>query len=122
MKKLFFLILVASLFISGSNAWASACAKETRKIEMLIDTVKQLEDAKFIRNGRSYNSKIAVRFLNGKWKAKKKEISTADDFITKIATKSSTSGNPYLIRFPDGKEQKSAAFFRKVLNDMQSEE
>ncbi|MFP4015159.1 MAG: DUF5329 family protein [Chitinispirillaceae bacterium] len=121
MKKTLLLVLLSSL-LSVSNSWASAPAKEIRKIEMLIDTVKELKEAEFIRNGRSYNSKIAVMFLNGKWKAKKKEISTADDFITKIATKSSTSGKPYFIRFSDGKEQKSELFFKGLLNEMDPEE
>ncbi|MFP4164179.1 MAG: DUF5329 family protein [Chitinispirillaceae bacterium] len=122
MKKLHLLILPAFLLFTGFTVQGSTPAREVETIEMLIDTVKQLEDAEFVRNGKSYNANIAVRFLKGKWRWKRKEIKSADDFIQKVATSSSSSGKPYLIRFEDGKVQKSAAFFRSLLENSQSQE
>ena len=63
-----------------------------------------LKDAKFVRNGSIYEPAIAVRFLRGKWDANKADVKTVRDFIDKVATKSGTSGKPYVIRFNDGKE------------------
>jgi Family of unknown function (DUF5329) len=73
-------------------------APEKAKIEALLAHVEKLEGAAFIRNGKDYDPKTAAKFLRGKWEANAKEILTASDFIAKAATKSSTSGKPYLIR------------------------
>ena len=43
------------------------------------------------------------------------QIRTADDFIAKVASKSSTTGRPYLVRFSDGREVPTADFFRAEL-------
>lgn len=88
---------------------------EKAKIEALISHVENLKDAKFIRNGKEYEAKDAAKFLRGKWNAKEKEIQTADDFISKVATLSSTTGKPYVIRFSDGKEVKCAEYLKEQL-------
>jgi len=71
---------------------------EKAKIEALITHLETLKDATFIRNGTDYDSRTAAKFLRGKWQANEKLIKTAADFIAKAATRSSTSGKPYLIR------------------------
>jgi glycerophosphoryl diester phosphodiesterase len=78
---------------------------ETEKIEALIRHVEGLDGAKFIRNGTAYDATTAVRFLRGKWDNEKAHIKTASDFIERVATKSSTTGRPYLIRLQDGTEK-----------------
>lgn len=47
----------------------SAPAAEKQKIEALIKQVGDLKDAKFVRNGWTYEPATAVRFLRGKWEA-----------------------------------------------------
>jgi len=88
---------------------------EKAKIEELIRQVGALQNAKFIRNGKSYDSKDAAKFLRGKWDSKAKEIATAEDFIQKVGSVSSTSGQPYLIRFTDGHEVKCGEYLRDLL-------
>src|SRR5262245_6240041 len=85
-------------------------AVEKQKIEALIKQVGDLKDAKFVRNGSTYEPATAVKFLRGKWDANKNEVKSARDFIDKVATMSGTSGKPYLIRFKDGKEIQSREF------------
>jgi uncharacterized protein YqgV (UPF0045/DUF77 family) len=77
---------------------------EKQKIEALIKQVAALTDAKFFRNGLSYNANTAVTFLQLKWQANAANIKTAHDFINNIGSISGTSGKPYLIRFKDGRE------------------
>ncbi len=89
---------------------ASSSAGETKKIEALIQNVRDLKDATFIRNGSAYNSKSAAIFLRRKWQANQSEVKTARDFIDKVASFSGTSGKPYLIRFKDGREVHSRDF------------
>ena len=91
-------------------AAASAPAAETQKIEALIQDVRNLKDATFIRNGSSYSSDSAAIFLRRKWQANQSAVKTARDFIDKVASFSGTSGKPYLIRFEDGREIHSREF------------
>ena len=95
-------------------------AVEKQKIEALIKHVGDLKDAKFIRNGSTYEPSSAVRFLRGKWDANAAEVKTARDFIDKVASMSGTSGKPYLIRFKDGKEIKSGEFLLAELKKIES--
>jgi hypothetical protein len=90
-------------------------ASEKQKIEALIKHVEELKDAKFVRNGVEYDAKTAGAFLRGKWEANAAAIKTAQDFVDKAATTSSTTGQPYLIRFKDGKETKSGEHLRAEL-------
>lgn len=75
---------------------------EKEKIESLISHLESIKDAKFTRNGTEYEAKSAAKFLRGKWDANKDSILTAKDFITKAATKSGTTGKPYLIQLKPG--------------------
>ena len=68
-----------------------------------------------MRNGKAYDASTAAKFLRGKWNSRKSEIASAEDFIAKVASVSSTTGKPYLIRFEDGREVPSAEFFRAEL-------
>jgi hypothetical protein len=94
------LLLTAPSFVLAQ----SLPVTEQQKIETLITQVGNLKDAIFIRNGSKYGAWTAVVFLRGKWNANVSDIKTAHDFIDKVATMSGTSGEPYLIRFRDGKE------------------
>ena len=104
--------------IQFANA-ASASAGETQKIEALIQEVRDLKDATFIRNGSAYNSKSAAIFLRRKWQANHSEVKTARDFIDRVATFSGTSGRPYLIRFKDGTEIQSRDFLMARLKTLE---
>lgn len=92
---------------------------EKQKIEALIKQVGDLKDAKFIRNGSTYEVASAVRFLRGKWDANAVEVKTARDFIEKVASESRTSGTPYLIRFKDGREIKSRDYLLAELQKIE---
>ena len=114
------LAVVSLVLFEGqfTNA-ASAPADETDKIEALIQDVRDLKDATFIRNGSSYNSKSASIFLRRKWQANHSEVKTARDFIDKVASFSGTSGRPYLILFKDGKEIHSRDFLMARLKTLE---
>jgi hypothetical protein len=102
-------LVAAALLLSGAVAGADAASDdETRKIQALLADVERM-DATFVRNGKTYDAKTAAEFLRRKWKANDADVATANDFIEKIASKSSTSGKPYLIRFkerPRGAERR----------------
>src|SRR5262249_40739858 len=91
---------------------------EKQKIETLIKQVANLKDAKFVRNGSSYNADSAAVFLRRKCQASESEVKTAQDFIDKVASFSATSGKPYLIRFKDGSESQSRDFLLAQLKKL----
>jgi hypothetical protein len=93
---------------------------EPEKIELLIVHIQTMQDARFIRNGKEYTAVQAARHLLKKWSHVKKRITTADQFIEYIASKSSVSGNPYQIRMADGKVVTSEAVLRKKLAEIEA--
>ena len=121
LKKGTLLVSTALVFVLTVSVSAISAAEppisqaERQKIEALIQTVEKLGGATFIRNDRSYDAASAARFLRGKWRSRENEVRSAEDFIKKVASFSSTTGKPYLIRFRDGREMPSAAFLREQL-------
>jgi hypothetical protein len=113
-----FTLVFLCLGVTGVVAESSAAEKQ--KIEALISHVENLKDATFVRNGSDYEAKTAARFLRGKWSSNEDEIKTAQDFIAKAATGSSTSGKPYLIRFKDGREVPCADHLKAELAKMEA--
>lgn len=113
------LVLIIAL-LAGVDALPAADKQlsETQKIDSLIEQVKQLDGAKFVRNGKEYDAGTAAKFLRGKWDANASAIKTAADFIRVAATESSTSGKPYLIRHKNGTEQPSAEFLNAALKKL----
>ena len=103
------------------EAGASAAMTEEEKIERLIAAVKELKGAKFIRNGGEHSAGDAVDHMRRKWERGKKEIRTAREFIEKVGSRSSLSGEAYRIRFQDGREVTAAEFFGKKLEEMERE-
>jgi hypothetical protein len=94
-------------------------ASEQRKIEALIRHIETLTEAVFIRNNKTYNATIAAHFLRGKWRATLDDITTAQEFIAKVASVSSTTGQPYRIRFSDGREVLCGDYLRMVLQQLE---
>lgn len=88
---------------------------EQQKIGALIAHIEGLEGATFFRNGREYDAETAAQFLRGKWQARESEIRTARDFVEDVATASSTTGRPYLIRLHDGTETRSGEYLLSQL-------
>ena len=109
-------ILLTPSFLNAQNPPAA----EQQKIEALIKHIGDLKDAKFVRNGSTYETATAVRFLRGKWNANKAGVNSARDFIDNVATKSETSGKPYLLRFSDGKEIHSREFLLAELEKIEN--
>jgi hypothetical protein len=112
-------IFLSILVLGAISSWLPAqthAPDEKGRIAGLISHIENLQGAKFIRNGKSYDSKNAAKFLRGKWQANEKEIKTADDFIAKAASFSGSTGKPYVIQFSDGREVKCGEYLKQQLN------
>jgi Family of unknown function (DUF5329) len=121
MRQFKLILLFAFILVGGNFSLARAQDlpdSEKQKIENLIKQVANLKDAKFVRNGSAYNADSAAIFLRRKWQANESNVKTARDFIDKVASFSSTSGKPYLIRFKDGSESQSRDFLLSQLKKL----
>jgi len=106
-------------FASADTLPSPGKLMETEKIELLISSIETMQDARFIRNGKEYSSAKAAQHLRKKWSHVKKRISTADQFIEYIASKSSISNKPYQIKLADGSIVTSEAVLRKRLSEIE---
>ena len=88
--------------IAAQPVRAAPPAQEQSRIERLIRYVESQKAMKFIRNGSEYTAEDAGKFLRGKLEAMGSEVTTARQFIKRIASRSSMSGQPYHVRMPDG--------------------
>ena len=97
-------------------------AEEAGRITALIAAVERMTDAAFIRNGQPYGAAAAAEFLRRKWRHRELEVRSANDFIEKVASFSSMTGKPYLIRFSDGRETPCSIFLRTELSILRKKE
>ena len=109
MKSRILLALVLAL------APALRAAAPAVEIEALLHYVATLDGATFIRNGSAHTPAEAEAHLRLKWDRQKDQVVTAEDFIRLCATQSSVSGQPYLIRFRDGREEEAAIVLTRRL-------
>lgn len=101
------------------SAWSEPSAAEMARINRLIDAVAQRGDLKFIRNGKEYTAAQAGDFLRGKLKWRIEKVSTIQDFIVEVGTRSTTSGETYLVRLDDGRTLPSAQFLTQELRRLE---
>jgi hypothetical protein len=125
MKALILTIVATALALSVCSAALRAAdlpPATEKQIEALIAAIERMADATFLRNGRPYGAAAAVEFLRRKWRQREAEVGSAADFIEKVASFSSTTGQPYLIRFSDGRETPCAIFLRTELSNLRQKE
>jgi len=114
----FTLVVLVGLFILPGVARALDAAEE-QKVDALIQLVSSMREDKFIRNGKEYDTAKAVELIKYKYNKEKLSLTTATEFIEKCAAKSSTTGMPYQIKFPDGTVKTSEEFLKEKLADIE---
>jgi len=91
-------ISIAALSLTALCAMGSAAAQDLAEAEIqgLIEAV-QLSGCEFERNGKRYDSLEAADHMRLKYRRGKRYAKTVEQFIDRLASKSSISGRPYLI-------------------------
>ena len=92
---------------------------EKKKIEMLIQMVQENIATQFYRNGTWYSGKTAAEHLQLKLGKAGSSIKTAHDFIEKLATSSSMTGEAYKIKLPNGTILLSKVYFESKLIEIE---
>ena len=106
------------LFIFAAQTFAAESLGQT--IDYLINYVGK-SNATFIRNGASHSPTEAVSHIKAKYEHFKNQIKTPEDFIRLAASNSLLTGQPYLVRTPDGKEMHLDAWLTEALKAHQAQ-
>jgi len=95
--KYFILCVLAMVFLFSGN---TSHAAENEEINYLL-TYLANSGCTFIRNGDEHEAEKSRDHLEMKYNYAKRRIKTAEDFINKIASKSSLSRKPYEVQCGD---------------------
>ena len=113
-----FLVCMTTLLTLRAVA-AAPPPHESTRIEKLIQLVETRKDMKFVRNGTEYSCAEAGKFLRGKLESMGQDVNTAREFIERIASKSSMSGEPYRVKFTDGRSMLAGQFLHDELKRLE---
>ena len=108
---------LALLTLAATLAHAGELSSKTKnEIDALLSKLGTSE-CRFFRNGSWHTGSEAKNHLQMKldYFVKKGGISSAEDFIEKAATKSNSSGKPYLVRCPNQTEQPCSVWLGNAL-------
>lgn len=111
MKKC--LCVIIALLMS-LPAFAKLSPHEEARINAMLTALAQKQDLTFIRNGDAHNCEEAVSHLRLKLSNTRNRIDTAEQFIDKVASSSSISGKPYIVKIP-GKSDENAKRYLHAL-------
>jgi hypothetical protein len=111
---------LAALLAVGvaSSARAALDATQSARVERLLDRVAAQTDVRFIRNGEVHSAEAAAEHLRLKLRNAGRRISTAEQFVEHLASRSSITGRPYRLRFPDGSEVDAGPWLMKALAEI----
>jgi hypothetical protein len=81
-------LLTLLLGASAVLAQATPSDAEDKLIDTLIQRVSKMSAMVFLRNGNEYNAADAAKHMQAKYDYFKKELTTAEDFIERCASRS----------------------------------
>ncbi len=103
---------------AAANANGPGGARDAHAEIGQLLTAIETSNCQFFRNGSWYDAARAAAHLRDKYRllAARKPAATADEFIDEAATRSSTTGEEYLIRCPGDTARKSADWLKARLS------
>jgi hypothetical protein len=118
-----FFMFVATVFLAcnvlfSSVAIAAPSAAERHRIDLLLSAMEKQQNVVFIRNGSEHTAEEAANHLRRKMRSAGERISTAEEFIDNLATASSWSGKPYMVRQQGMEPVPAGPFLHRLLRNM----
>ncbi len=108
-------VVAALIGIACGSMSAPLLGQPSNDIEFLITRIAQ-SGCQFVRNGNAYPANEAAEHLRRKRASVRSEL-TSEQFIEHIASKSSMSGEPYLIRCTGQRDELSGPWLRRALQE-----
>lgn len=99
--------------VSQPSAASRSELTEAERIEALLDRLAN-SDATFVREGIDYNGAEAAAHLRSKVAAVRDQVGTLEEFIEKVGSRSSTTGNPYYVKTSDGTTIEAGTWLRQL--------
>ena len=111
-------LIFASALMFGSLTWAGTPSAATQAEISHLLAYLRTSGCEFQRNGTWYSARDATAHLERKsqYLVKHAQIGSAEDFIERAASKSSMSGEPYLVRCQLDQTVPSAVWLRAELD------
>lgn len=97
MKKIICLVITLLMTLP---VYAKLTAHEEARINAMLEGLAQKKDLIFVRNGDEHTCYEAVSHLRLKLGNTRNRIDTAEQFIDKVASSSSITGKPYIVKIP----------------------
>jgi len=115
-RKTISAVVACMLLVPGITFSASM----DEEIDFLLDTVGN-SDCVFTRNGKDHLAEDARDHLQMKRKRGKRYFDSSEEFIERLASKSSWSGKPYFIQCGDGPRVTAKEWFTVLLEQHRKE-
>ena len=90
---------------------------DSQKIRALLMAIER-SNLVFIRNGVEHSAREAREHLERKLSRAGSRIGTAEQFIQHIASRSSVTGTPYYVKYPDGSTIEVSVWLRRKLKEI----
>ncbi len=113
MFRLFTMLGLLVTLVLGTQVFA-ATLTDQQKIDALLNSFTT-SNVTLIRNGEEHDGAYARQHFQDKLK-ETKDVATAEDFITKVASKSSHTGEAYQIKLKDGTKVDSNTWLHTQLS------
>lgn len=114
---IFSVIALPTMIGRDGTLSAAPSAREKQRIDALIAAVEK-SGLIFIRNGSEHSAADAASHMRLKFNNAGNRISTAEQFIDYLASKSSITGSPYFLKFPDGRTEKAGIWLHRKLKEL----
>lgn len=109
-------VLLLALCLAAGSALADA----EREIAYLLDYVAS-SGCEFQRNGSAHDPADAADHLRLKYSRGKRYATTAEQFIDRLASESSWTGEPYTVHCA-GQEEATSAWLHRALQDYRADQ
>lgn len=96
-------------------AYAKLNAHEEARINAMLSALAQQHDLTFVRNGDDHTSEEAVSHLQLKLSNTRNRINTAEQFIDKVASSSSMTGKPYIVKIPGKSDENAQTYLHSLI-------
>ena len=117
-KRLPLLLFIVSLATAAPSR-ADISAVTAAELDGLLQQV-QISDCVFIRNNSEHDAEDAADHLRLKLKRGKKYVGNTEQFIDRLASKSSWTGKPYTVRCPSEEERAASEWLYELLETVRS--
>ena len=112
---LFIFIFASFLALKTIDSFADVSESQKPEVKHLIVFVETTE-CSFERNGKKYDGERASKHIKRKYNHFRDKITTTEEFIENAGTKSTMSGNFYLVYCGDNEPITSSAWLLEELN------